>query len=155
MTAVGLLMQIYNGWDRQDPRLLKGAQSLVDRQLPSDANILLRDTYYWYYATQVLLHVGGPMWEQWESNLHPLLVRSQIQSGDMSGSWDPYTPVPDRWGVHAGRLYVTTMNLLSLEVKNRKLPLYDDTLEGSANPVVEEDDDRDDDQPRQRRPENR
>jgi hypothetical protein len=28
--------------------------------------------------------------------------------------------------VHAGRLYVTTMNLLSLEVQYRKLPLYED-----------------------------
>ncbi len=138
MTAVGLLMQIYNGWDRQDPRLLQGAQSLVDRQLPSDANILLRDTYYWYYATQVLLHVDGPLWETWESQLHPLLVRSQIQTGEMTGSWDPYSPVPDRWGVHAGRLYVTAMNLLSLEVKNRKLPLYDDTLKGDARVDVDQ-----------------
>ena len=130
MTAVGLLMQIYNGWDRDDPRLIKGAQSLVDRQLPSDANVLVRDTYYWYYATQVLLHVDGTLWEQWESQLHPLLVQSQVQTDEMAGSWDPYSPVPDRWGIHAGRLYVTTMNLLSLEVKNRKLPLYDDTLKG-------------------------
>ena len=28
--------------------------------------------------------------------------------------------------LHAGRLYVTTMNLLSLEVEYRKLPLYVD-----------------------------
>jgi len=142
MTAVGLLMQIYNGWDRQDPRLISGAQSLVDRQLPSDANILQRDTYYWYYATQVLLHVDGPLWETWESHLHPLLVRSQVQTGDMSGSWNPYSPVPDRWGIHAGRLYVTAMNLLSLEVKNRKLPLYDDTLKGAE--TVEEVDETED-----------
>lgn len=133
MTAVGLLMQIYSGWDRDDPRLIKGAQSLVDRQMPSDENVLLRDTYYWYYATQVLLHVDGPLWEQWESQLHPLLIKSQVPSGEMSGSWDPYSPVPDRWGIHAGRLYVTTMNLLSLEVKTRKLPLYDDTLKGQEH----------------------
>jgi len=35
--------------------------------------------------------------------------------------------VPDRWGPHGGRLYVTTLNLLSLEVFYRHLPLYEDT----------------------------
>jgi hypothetical protein len=33
--------------------------------------------------------------------------------------------VPDRGGPTAGRLYVTTMNLLSLEVRYRYLPIYD------------------------------
>ena len=52
---------------------------------------------------------------------------SQIRSGEFAGSWDPVRPVPDRWGPQAGRLYVTTMNLLSLEVQYRHLPLYEDT----------------------------
>ena len=46
----------------------------------------------------------------------------------MQGSWDPLYPVPDRWGYFSGRLYVTTMNLLTLEVKWRLLPLYDETV---------------------------
>ena len=66
-------------------------------------------------------------WEAWNSRLHPLLVDAQIQAGELAGSWNPYTPVPDRWAVHAGRLYVTTMNLLSLEVYYRHLPIYADT----------------------------
>ena len=40
----------------------------------------------------------------------------------------PARPIPDRWAPHAGRLYVTTMNILSLEVYYRHLPLYEDTL---------------------------
>jgi hypothetical protein len=46
----------------------------------------------------------------------------------LAGSWDPTAPIPDRWGPHAGRLYVTTLNLLSLEVQYRKLPLYDEAI---------------------------
>jgi hypothetical protein len=88
----------------------------------------LRDTYYWYYATQVLKHAGGEAWEIWNSHLQPLLVRSQEKVGDVRGSWDPYQPVPDRWGPHGGRLYITAMNLLSLEVRYRLLPLYDKTI---------------------------
>jgi hypothetical protein len=59
--------------------------------------------------------------------MHPLLVDSQIKKGPLAGSWDPRKPIPDRWAGHAGRLYVTTMNLLSLEVFYRHLPLYEDT----------------------------
>ncbi|MGI9517653.1 MAG: prenyltransferase/squalene oxidase repeat-containing protein, partial [Pirellulaceae bacterium] len=127
MTAVGLLMRLYMGWDRIDPRLLEGSEYLMEH-LPSDSSINTRDTYYWYYATQIIRHVGGESWDKWHGALHPLLVQSQIKEGDMAGSWDPLNPVPDRWGAQAGRLYVTTMNLLSLEVDYRLLPLYDETV---------------------------
>ena len=127
MTAVGLLMRVYSGWPRDDQRFLSGAQSLL-KHLPSDANTQLRDTYYWYYATQVLKHAGGESWDAWNRALHPLLVRTQVKSGELSGSWHPHRPVPDRWGAHGGRLYVTTLNLLSLEVRYRLLPLYENTV---------------------------
>ncbi len=126
MTSVGLLMNMYIGWNRQDPRYQAGAQYLLDN-LPNDSTITQRDTYYWYYSTQIMRHIGGDPWDQWHRALHPMLVGSQIQNGEMAGSWDPLNPVPDRWGAQAGRLYVTTMNLLSLEVDYRLLPLYDET----------------------------
>jgi hypothetical protein len=70
--------------------------------------------------------MGGQSWQTWLNRLQPLLVDSQIKQGPLSGSWDPRLPIADRWGPHAGRLYVTAMNLLSLEVQHRKLPLYED-----------------------------
>ena len=128
MTSVGLLMQVYSGWKPQDPQFIDGAKVLL-KQLPSDRNSRLRDTYYWYYATQVMKHAGGDHWDQWRDALHPLLIKSQVKNGEMSGSWHPYKPVPDRWGPQGGRLYVTTMNLLSLEVRYRLLPLYEKTID--------------------------
>jgi hypothetical protein len=127
MTAVGLLMRIYGGWDRNDPRILNGATYLTQQLMPSDATTRQRDTYYWYYATQVLKHIDGPLWKKWEAQLRPLLIRSQVKTGELAGSWHPYEPIPDRWGSFGGRLYVTTMNLLSLEVRHRMLPLYKKT----------------------------
>ena len=137
MTAVGLLMRIYTGWEQDDPRLISGANFLVDQQMPGET-LPLRDTYYWYYATQVLKHVGGSQWQKWNDNLRPLLIRTQEKSGDNAGSWNPYTPVPDRWAPFGGRLYVTTMNLLSLEVRHRLLPLYKKTnsIAPPLNPVI-------------------
>ena len=145
MTSVGLLMRLYNGMEKTSEIAERGALYLGEN-LPSirrtkDAS--LRDTYYWYYATQFMYHMGGQHWKQWNDRLHPLLVNGQEQEGDLAGSWDPRRPVPDRWGPHAGRLYVTTMNLLSLEVHYRHLPLYDDQdavgENGKSQPLEEVD----------------
>jgi hypothetical protein len=128
MTAVGLLIRLYDGWRRDHPVMIQGADQLR-RGLP-DASTQEppgRDTYYWYYGTQVMFHMRGKYWEDWQSRLHPMLVNSQLKVGPFAGSWDPHNPVPDRWSSQAGRLYVTTLNLLSLEVYYRHLPLYEDT----------------------------
>jgi hypothetical protein len=130
MTAVGLLMRLYVGWRRDNQHMIRGADYLMEN-LPAIGTRRnpQRDTYYWYYATQVMFHMKGKYWEAWNEKLHPMLVTSQIKEGTFAGSWDPRRPVADRWAPHAGRMYVTTMNLLSLEVYYRHMPIYEDTLE--------------------------
>ncbi|RMG41252.1 MAG: hypothetical protein D6725_01740 [Planctomycetota bacterium] len=120
MTAEGLLMLQYLGADRNDPRLRAGADHLA-KNLPA---LHSRDVYYWYYATQVMFHMQGKYWETWNGRLRDLLVETQVKSGGAAGSWDPFQPVPDRWGKAGGRLYVTCLRLLTLEVYYRHLPLY-------------------------------
>ncbi len=126
MTSVGLLMRLYLGWNREHPMMARGSDWLLGRP-PSLGTELVpkRDTYYWYYATQVLYHAGGERWKSWYESLYPILVDSQVTQGVYAGSWDPDGPIPDAWGAYAGRLYVTTMNLLSLEVTYRHLPIYE------------------------------
>ena len=128
MTSVGLLMRLYMGYKRDNSVMAKGADWLLQRppamgteQAPK------RDTYYWYYATQVLFHMGGDRWKNWYQALYPMLIESQVTQGPYAGSWEPIGPIPDAWGEYAGRLYVTTMNLLSLEVTYRHLPIYEAT----------------------------
>ena len=128
MTSVGLLMRLYMGYKRDNNVMAKGADWLLQRppamgteQSPK------RDTYYWYYATQVLFHMGGDRWKNWYQALYPMLIESQVTEGPYAGSWEPIGPIPDAWGEYAGRLYVTTMNLLSLEVTYRHLPIYEAT----------------------------
>ena len=135
MTSVGLLMQLYLGGKKADDASVNGAKYLLDN-LPSSEitrNGSMRDTYYWYYATQFMYHMGGEYWKKWNDQLHPMLIQTQVQEGDLAGSWDPRLPVPDRWGPHAGRIYITTMNLLSLEVTYRHLPLYSDQGDDEAD----------------------
>jgi hypothetical protein len=126
MTAVGLLMRLYTGWNRNDPRMVAGAKHLMEH-LPAIGTAAdpQRDTYYWYYATQVMFHMKGDYWKTWNDRLRPLLLEKQVQAGPMAGSWDPLGAVRDKWGAQGGRIYVTTLNLLSLEVNYRHLPIYE------------------------------
>jgi len=119
MSSVGLLMRLYTGSSRDKDFVKRGAQYLADN-LPSAEN---RDTYYWYYATQVMFHMGGDYWKRWNKSLHPMLAQTQIAEGKFAGSWSPRG---DRWSSYGGRHYITTLNLLSLEVYYRILPIYDE-----------------------------
>ncbi|MBI1247647.1 hypothetical protein GC197_07330 [bacterium] len=127
MTAVGALIQLYLG-NRRDSRILQDSADYLKENLPTMGTVEdpLRDTYYWYYATQVMFHMRGEHWEAWDSKLHVMLEKTQKLDGPAAGSWDPKGAIPDRWGNFGGRIYVTTMNLLSLEVYHRHLPIYDD-----------------------------
>jgi hypothetical protein len=130
MTAVGMLMRMYSGWRRDNPAMISAADYLLEHPPQLGTNLQAkRDGYYWYYATQVMFHMGGNHWKNWNAYLNPLLLQGQSKSGPRAGSWDPRSPVPDRWSPHGGRLYVTTMNLLNLEVYYRHLPIYEDTAE--------------------------
>lgn len=139
MTSVGLLADLYLGRSREDARLKLGADHLLE-YLPTVGEIVVpartstlgnprRDTYYWYYGTQVMYQLGGQHWQAWSDALRPVLLGSQSAAGPLAGSWDPASPVPDKWARFGGRIYVTTMNLLSLEVRYRHLPLYDQATE--------------------------
>jgi hypothetical protein len=128
MTSVGLLMRLYLGWDRTRPEFKRGAEHIL--QYPAaygTSSNPMRDTYYWYYATQFMFHMRGDYWQRWNNTLYPLLIGSQITQGALSGSWNPGGNIADRWGPQGGRIYVTTMNLLSLEVYYRHLPIYGET----------------------------
>ncbi len=125
MTAESMLMRMYLGRKREDPQLIEGAEYLK-ANLPNNGTPEqpLRNCYYWYYATQVMFQMQGPYWTAWNERFRPLLQNSQSSTGDLTGSWDPSKPVQDRWGAAAGRMYVTAMHLLMLEVYYRHLPLF-------------------------------
>jgi len=125
MTAEALLMRQYLGWRRDNPYMQAGADYLrTNLPVWDSAEGPQRDSYYWYYATQVMFQVGGSHWEEWNGRLRALLVDSQVHEGQLGGSWEPLGTTPDRWGREGGRIYVTAMHLLMLEVYYRHLPLY-------------------------------
>ena len=117
MTAEGLLCRQYLGWPRNHEPMVQGIDALWE-VAPFDYND--RDSYYWYYATQLLHHYGGEPWQRWNERMRVQLPANQQTRGRERGSWDPQG---DRWGDH-GRLYSTCMSLFCLEVYYRHMPLY-------------------------------
>ena len=125
MNAVGTLMRLHTGWKKTDPQVIDNGRTLATlRPTYGTASQKLRDCYLWYYISQVLVHTGGSDWDEWYKGLEELLATRQVVGGPLGGSWDPLGPTPDRWGQYGGRLYVTTLHLLTLEVPYRHLPTY-------------------------------
>jgi len=131
-SAIGLLCRMYLGWDRTHPGISNGAEYL-HRMGPSSNNV-----YYDYYATQVMHHYQGPMWERWNGMLRDHLVDTQVKRGHEAGSW--YF-AGDHGSSVGGRLYVTAMATMTLEVYYRHMPIYSQEAVNDHAPMVGGDDD--------------
>lgn len=64
--------------------------------------------------------------DRWNAALRDQIVSNQAKNGKLSGSWHPSKPQGDdhEYGEAGGRLYVTCLSILTLEVYYRHLPLY-------------------------------
>ena len=117
--ACGLLCRMYMGWNKDSPGLIDGVDYLAERgpDTTSKSNM-----YYNYYATQVMKQWGGDDWKKWNSKMRDFLVKSQNKKGDAEGSW--FYNEASHAQERGGRLYVTAMCAMTLEVYYRYLPLY-------------------------------
>ena len=135
MTAEGLLCRQYLGWPKDHPGLQNGVNWLLeDHNLPKWEEGR-RNVYFWYYATQVMHHMEGDAWERWNAALRDQIISNQVKSGKLGGSWHPSKPQGEdhEYGEAAGRLYVTCLSILTLEVYYRHLPIYrQDASSGDA-----------------------
>ncbi len=120
LSAAGLLTRQYLGWKKDEPDLLAGAQYLM-QNMPPESGATLGPIYYYYYATQVLHHLEGSNFDLWNHRMREHLIRTQEKSGHKTGSWNPQGT---DWGARGGRMYSTSMALLTLQVYYRHLPMY-------------------------------
>jgi hypothetical protein len=116
-TGIGLLVRMYHGWKRDDAPLKKGIAHL------SNIGPSPNDMYFNYYATQAMHHWEGDEWTRWNLTMREQLVNSQVRSGHEAGSWN----VADAHGAKGGRLYMTCLATMTLEVYYRHLPIYRET----------------------------
>ncbi|MCG8450645.1 MAG: terpene cyclase/mutase family protein [Pirellulales bacterium] len=116
MSVVGLFSRMLLGWSRDHVPMLKGMARIAD-QVPHQ-----NDMYFNYYATQALHHFGGAGWRRWNPRMRDYLVKSQATEGHERGSWY----FQEAWSDRGGRLYTTTLSILTLEVYYRYMPMYQD-----------------------------
>lgn len=134
MTATGLLCREYLGWNQTNPILLRGAAALVEPDnlvhYPKHEEVSrgkTRETtnvYGWYSTSMALKQLGANhiLWRTWNEALSREVPEHQesVQSSE-AGSWDPRD---DDYYFGGGRLYVTCLSILCMEVYYRHLALY-------------------------------
>ncbi|TWT32338.1 hypothetical protein KOR34_41010 [Posidoniimonas corsicana] len=116
-SSIGLLCRMYLGWKRDNEALREGVLKLAERG-PSN-----NDYYYNYYASQVLFqYTGGKgaVWRDWNLKLRDQLIGQQETQGHARGSWYTDGPHNDT----GGRLYMTSLATMTLEVYYRYMPIY-------------------------------
>jgi RNA polymerase sigma factor (sigma-70 family) len=139
MTAIGLLCRQYvqaqsGGEESRSPNLQRSLDLVLQNpptifegqgglRYPVVQRPRYTNFYYWYYATYALLPLGGEAWQQWNPQMREMLVRLQNkgeQNAAHKGSWDPEG---SQLMEVSGRIGVTSLALLTLEVYYRHLPL--------------------------------
>jgi hypothetical protein len=118
LTAAGLLCRMYLGWKKNHPALNRGLDRLA-KAGPND------NLYYGYYGTQVMHHVEGDRWVAWNAKMRDKIVKGQSKTGHEQGSWyEPFGHASADHGTQGGRIYITSLATMILEVYYRHLPIY-------------------------------
>ncbi|TWT98226.1 prenyltransferase/squalene oxidase repeat-containing protein [Stieleria varia] len=121
MTAAGGLIRLYANGNIPDQRD-RSSSEFIFQYLPQFRvrSSPRRDVYYWYLSTLFMNRIGGEYAKRWQDTLLPMLLNSQVRtaadtSGEPGASWQIDYPDPDRWGMHAGPIYLTAMHVLTIE----------------------------------------
>jgi hypothetical protein len=123
-SGTGLLCREYLGWGPGNPKLAKGvAQLMVPENVPTKDRPSI---YFCYYTTQVMHHLGGSDWEEWNRRCRDVLIDAQDQGTDairshQKGSW---APTGEEFAKQGGRLLFTALATLTLETYYYHVPLY-------------------------------
>ena len=118
MTALAMSARIFMGTGKENASISEGSK-VLSRYLPiwgDDASGLsLINYYYWHWGTIVMYQIGGKEWEMWNKKLTEILLAHQEKEGCKNGSWPPIS----KQCKAGGRIYCTTLNILSLEIYYR------------------------------------
>jgi hypothetical protein len=117
MTAVGTLCRLYLGTDPGNAALLEGVKRF--KTMPPGKGTLYSD----YYATQVMFHLGGDAWKQWnlgpdgtgKGGIRDVLIARQDTGAKRAGNKGSWAGNE----LTGGRLGATSFAVLTLQVYYR------------------------------------
>jgi len=126
LTAEGLLCRQWLGWPKDYPPQLDAVEYLLSETFRPQWSAGKRNIYGWYLTAQVLHNRGGDEWRIWYLPTRDLIVKHQMKTGKLRGTWHPSQPegVREEFAEKGGRLYMTAMCLLILETPQRFAPIY-------------------------------
>ena len=123
MMWVGMFQKQFLGFPKNDAYLVKAAENTVRKgsidQVFSGEKI--SDAYGIYYGTLAAFQQQGEMWKMWNAKMKPQLTKTQRTGSpkEFGGSWDPSKNKEDLVAKHGGRVMVTSLMALCLEVYYR------------------------------------
>ncbi len=118
LTASALWLRLRMGQDRRAPEVSEAAKRLVWNLPIWNEEGSSVDYAAWFSGTRALAAYGdAELWGVWSARALRALVPHQrrFNEGCLSGSWDPV----DKWGGEGGRVYATSMNLLTLGILDK------------------------------------
>lgn len=118
LTASALWLRLEMGEDRRKEELASAAKRLLWNLPVWTADGRSVDFLAWYAGTRALASWGArEPWAVWSARVLRVLALHQhrYHEGCLAGSWDP----DDKWGGEGGRVYATSVNLLTLGVVQR------------------------------------
>jgi len=124
-TGVGMIARQFVMGEPDAPLIRDAAEYLADQALLrwKDPRITAANTdyYLWYNCTLGMFHAGGEPWRRWNAIVRDRIIGLQRHSGCERGSWDPGS----RWGKWGGRIYTTSLAILTLQVYYRYTPQHE------------------------------
>lgn len=123
LTSFAILSKIVMNKNLKDPHIKGGIDLLIQDPPVWNGNSI--DCCFWFIASMALFQYDGPdgeLWKRWNSRVRDVLLKSQNKrdTGDRWGSWEPV----DRWSFKGGRVYVTAINQLTLEMAYCYAPIF-------------------------------
>jgi hypothetical protein len=106
----------------------RGARNLTAKDMAAFATLAGRvrggvDPYYTYYATYAMLQMGDPYWREWNAKFRDPVIAMQVRDGsNLDGSWG--SEGIGGMITNGGRVCITSLWILTLEVYQRFLPMY-------------------------------
>jgi hypothetical protein len=112
MTAEMLYTRMLLG-QRLEEADIREATDFLTRTRP---DIREPNVYYWYYGSLCMLQVQNDLWKRWNVKTRDALIAMQNKGGGgTDGSWN----ADPKYGDRGGRIYMTSLALLTLEVYYR------------------------------------
>jgi hypothetical protein len=120
LTAIAAMSRMFIEKNRADPHVRGGIDRCMEDLPEWDAKAVKVDFYYWYYASYAIFQfdgAAGSAWRRWNEKIKPAVIdrQNKMDKDCRNGSWEPV----DRWSSEGGRVYMTAMGALILEVYYR------------------------------------